>query len=61
MWTGVIILMVPNVSFSKGNQGLIHKVFAFDITAEKASDKIFFLTSLIYAIWYTCAFNFSNS
>ncbi len=51
IWTGVLILMVPNVSFNKGNEtkGLFSRFFNLLMPQKKLLVNIFF-TSLIYTI-----------
>ncbi len=51
IWTGVLILMVPNVTFNKGNEirGLFSRFFDLLMPQKKLLVNIFF-TSLIYTI-----------
>ncbi len=51
IWTGVLILMVPNITFSKGDEtkGLFSRFFKLLIPQKKLLINIFF-TSLIYAV-----------
>lgn len=51
IWTGVLILMVPNVSFNKGNdtKGLFSRFFSLLMPQKKLLVNIFF-TSLIYTL-----------
>ncbi|EPR12007.1 peptidase domain-containing ABC transporter [Ruminiclostridium papyrosolvens] len=51
IWTGVLVLMVPNVSFSKGNEtkGLFSRFFSLLLPQKKLLINIF-LTSLVYTV-----------
>ncbi len=51
VWTGVLILMVPSVSFNKGNEtkGLFSRFFSLLLPQKKLLINIF-LTSLVYTI-----------
>ncbi len=51
IWTGVLILMVPNVSFSKGKEtkGLFSRFFSLLLPQKKLLINIF-LTSLVYTV-----------
>ncbi|AEY66868.1 peptidase domain-containing ABC transporter [Clostridium sp. BNL1100] len=51
IWTGVLVLMVPNVSFSKGNEtkGLFSRFFNLLLPQKKLLINIF-LTSLVYTV-----------
>lgn len=51
IWTGVLILMVPNVSFNKGNEtkGLFSRFFNLLMPQKKLLINIF-LTSLVYTV-----------
>ncbi|ACL76604.1 peptidase domain-containing ABC transporter [Ruminiclostridium cellulolyticum] len=51
VWTGVLILMVPNVSFNKGNEttGLFSRFFSLLLPQKKLLINIF-LTSLVYTV-----------
>ncbi len=51
IWTGVLILMVPNVTFNKGNEtkGLFSRFFSLLMPQKKLLINIF-LTSLVYTV-----------
>lgn len=51
IWTGVLVLMVPNVSFNKGNEtkGLFSRFFSLLLPQKKLLINIF-LTSLVYTV-----------